>query len=183
MIETFMRRWTQVETVLVGILLVVALTVFLWGSVLRYFSPANAIDWAEEIAAYCIVWATVISGSALMHEKRHITTDLVAASMPASVARIVAFAMVLLTLGFCAVMAWYGWEATQFADLLDERSASTLRLPMAWMLFLALPVGMVLMVLRLAIMIATGTRSISSETEDEAAIIAEMQAAAAERRA
>ena len=181
MIETLMRRWTQVETVLVGILLVVALVVFLGGSALRYFSPANAIDWAEEIAAYCIVWATVISGSALMHEKRHITTDLVASALPGPLARGIAFAMVLLTLGFCVVMAWYGWEATRFAELLDERSASTLRLPMAWMLFLALPVGMVLMVIRLALMIATGTRSISSESETEEAVIAEMKAAAENR--
>lgn len=178
MIETFMRRWTQVETVLVGILLVLALVVFLWGSALRYFSPSNAIDWAEEIAAYCIVWATVISGSALMHEKRHITTDLVGTYFPSSVAKVIGFAMVLLTLVFCIVMAWYGWEATQFAEMLDERSASTLRLPMAWMLFLALPVGMVLMTVRLLLMIATGTRSISSETETEEAIIAEMKAAA-----
>jgi TRAP-type C4-dicarboxylate transport system permease small subunit len=166
MIETFMRRWTQVETVLVGILLVVALAVFLWGSVLRYFSPANAIDWAEEVAAYCIVWATVISGSALMHEKRHITADILVRQLPGAAARAIAFAVMLLTLVFCVSMAWYGWQATEFALLLDERSASTLRTPMAYALFLALPVGMALMVVRLLLMLATGTRSISN-IEDE----------------
>jgi TRAP-type C4-dicarboxylate transport system permease small subunit len=181
MVERLMQRWTQVETVLVGLLLILALVVFLGGSALRYFSPAYAIDWADEIASYCIVWATVISGSALMHEKRHITTDLVGTYFPSAVAKVIAFAMVILTLIFCIVMAWYGWEATVFADMLDERSASTLRLPMAWMLFLALPVGMVLMTIRLALMIATGTRSISSETETEEAIIAELKASAENR--
>lgn len=179
MIETFMRRWTQAETVLVGILLVVALAVFLWGSFLRYFSPANAIDWAEEIAAYCIVWATVISGSALMHEKRHITADILARQLPSPLSRTVALAMMLLTLAFCAAMAWYGWQATRFADLLDERSASTLRLPMAWMLFLALPVGMTLMVVRLVLMLVSGTRSISAE--EDLSVPADIQHAA-ERR-
>lgn len=165
MIETFMRRWTQVETVLVGILLIAALVVFLWGSALRYFWPANAIDWAEEIAAYCIIWATVISGSALMHEKRHITADILVRQLPSPLARAIAFSVMLLTLGFCLAMAWYGWEATRFALMLDERSGSTLRTPMAYAVFLALPVGMSLMVIRMVLMLISGTRSISVEED------------------
>jgi TRAP-type C4-dicarboxylate transport system permease small subunit len=166
MIETILRGWTRVETVLVGVLLVVALAIFLAGSALRYFSPANAIDWAEEVSIYCIVWATVLSGSALMYERRHITADILVKQLPARVGGAIAFAVLLLTLGFCIAMAFYGWQATQFALMLDERSASTLRTPMAYALFLALPVGMALMVLRLLLMLATGTRSISA-IEDE----------------
>ncbi len=165
MIETFMRRWTQVETVLVGLLLIGALGVFLWGTVLRYFSPANAIDWAEEVAAYCIIWATVISGSALMHEKRHITADILVRQLPSAAGRLVALLTMLLTLAFCIAMAWYGWEATRFAVMLDERSGSTLRTPMAYAVFLALPVGMSLMIIRLVLMLISGHRNISAEED------------------
>jgi TRAP-type C4-dicarboxylate transport system permease small subunit len=166
MIENILRGWTRIETVLVGILLIVALAVFLGGTALRYFAPANAVDWAEEVAVYCIVWATVLSGSALIHERRHITADILVAQLPTPVSRAVGIFTLLLTLGFCLAMAWYGWQATRFALLLDERSASTLRTPMAYALFLALPVGMALMVLRLLLMLVTGTRSISA-IEDE----------------
>lgn len=166
MIETILRGWTRLETAIVGILLVVALAVFLGGSALRYFAPAHAVDWAEEVSIYCIVWATVLSGSALMHERRHITADVLVAQLPAPAVRAFAMLMLLLTLGFCIAMTWYGWEATQFALLLDERSASTLRTPMAYALFLALPVGMGLMVLRLLLMLVGGARSISA-SEDE----------------
>jgi len=182
MIERFMRGWTRVETVLVGLLLIVALVTFLGGSFLRYISPAYAIDWGEEVAAYCIIWATCISGSALMHERRHITADMIAASLPRKAGRAIAFVMMLLTLGFCIAMAWYGWEATAFAMMLDERSASTLRTPMAYAVFLALPVGMVLIVLRMILMLIDGARSISSETEVDLAVLDDMRAAASEKR-
>jgi TRAP-type C4-dicarboxylate transport system permease small subunit len=168
MIDRFMHAWNRVETVLVGFLLAIALAVFLGGSALRHASPDNAIDWAEEVSIYCIVWATVLSGSALMHERRHITTDALVSLLPAATRNAIALFVMLLTLAFCTAMAWYGWQATLFAVMLDERSASTLRTPMAYALFLALPVGMALTVLRLAVMLATGTRSISVEQHFEA---------------
>jgi hypothetical protein len=61
----------------------------------------------------------------------------------------------LLTLAFCSLMAWLGIEAVPFADMLDERSASTLQAPRAWALHLALPVGMVLIVVRLVGVLAS----------------------------
>ncbi len=48
-------------------------------------------------------------------------------------------------------MLWLGSEGVLFAHVLDERSASTLQAPQAWVLYLALPVGMLLIVTRLAL--------------------------------
>lgn len=163
MIDKILKVWSQVETVLIGLLLLAALTVFLGGAVVRAVAPAYAVDWAEEISVYCIIWATVLSGSVLIYEKRHISTEIVIATLPARAQALLGFAMMLLTLGFCAIIGWYGYEAVQFALMLDERSASSLRTPQAWAVFLALPVGMALIVLRLGLMLLNGTRSIAGD--------------------
>ena len=163
MIDRILRIWSRVETVLIGLLLLAALTIFIGGAVVRALSPADAVDWAEEVAIYCIIWATVLSGSVLIYERRHISTEIVVGLLPEKGRQVLAFLAMLLTLGFCAVMAWYGYEAVEFALMLDERSGSTLRVPQAWAVFLALPVGMALMVVRLLLMLLAGTRSIAGD--------------------
>jgi TRAP-type C4-dicarboxylate transport system permease small subunit len=57
----------------------------------------------------------------------------------------------VVLLGFCGLMFWLGIEGVLFAHMLGERSASTLQAPQAWVLYLALPVGMLLIVARLAL--------------------------------
>ena len=54
-------------------------------------------------------------------------------------------------LAFCSLMLWLGVEGVLFAHQLDERSASTLQAPQAWVLYLALPVGMLLIAGRVAL--------------------------------
>lgn len=163
MINRILTVWSRIETVIIGLLLIGALVIFLGGAALRTFAPTIAIDWAGEISLYCIVWASVLSGSVLVYERRHITTEIFVSLLPGRVQRILGLAMLLLTLVFCAVIAWYGIKAVDFALFLDERSASTLRVPQAWALFLALPVGMGLIVLRLILMLIDGTRSLHGD--------------------
>ena len=148
----FLAIWNRAETVIIGLLLVAALCVFLYGSAVRTIAPAYAIDWAEEVAIYLIVWATLLSGGILTSERRHISAELVVSLLPARVGRYLKTAVSLLTFVFCAAMAWLGVQAVMFANMLDERSASTLQTPQAWALYLALPVGMALIVARMLLM-------------------------------
>lgn len=158
MIESIMRIWTRIDTILIGTLILAALAIFLGGAAVRVFAPIHAVDWAEEVSLYCIVWATVLSGSSLVAEGRHISTELFVSALSPAWQRAVGWFVTLLIVGFCGVMAWYGWKAFGFALLLDERSASSLRTPQAYALFLALPVGMVLILGRMALMIIAGKR-------------------------
>lgn len=161
MIDRILTIWSRVETVLIGLLIVAAICVFLGGTLIRIFSPLNAIDWADEISIYCIIWATVLSGSVLAAEGRHINTEILVNMLPEGPRRAVGIAIFALVLGFCCVMAWFGWEAFGFTLMLDERSASTLRVPQGWAVFLALPVGMALIVVRMVLLALAGRYSVS----------------------
>ncbi|SPF78197.1 TRAP transporter small permease [Pseudoprimorskyibacter insulae] len=167
MISKIQTYWTRLETFLVGVLILGALLVFLGGAAVRAFAPIYAVDWAEEVALYGIIWATVLCGSSLVAEGRHIYTEVFVAALPAPVRNGLGWAMTALAVGFCAAMLFYGKQAFDFALLLDERSASSLRVQQGYAVFLALPVGMALILGRVGLMLLDGQRPFGSPTDAE----------------
>lgn len=163
MLSTILRVWTRIETILIGVMILAALFVFLGGAAVRAFAPAHSVDWAEEISLYFIVWATVLAGSSLVAEGRHIFTEVFVVTLPPRVQAAIGWGVTALTVGFCAAMAIYGWQAYEFALLLDERSASTLRVQQAYAVFLALPVGMGLILGRVTLMLMMGQRPFGAD--------------------
>ena len=163
MLERILSIWSRIETIVIGLLVLAALATFMGGAVLRHASPRNSVDWADEVALYFIVWASVLAGSVLAAERRHINTEILLGGLSDRARRALGLAVGLLTLGFCAAMAWYGWKAYLFSDMLDDRSGSSLRTPQSWALFLALPVGMALMVLKM-LMLALAGRGLTAST-------------------
>lgn len=164
MIDRILNIWTRLEAILIGVLILGALAVFLGGAALRTFAPTMAVDWAEEVALYGIVWATVLAGSSLVADGRHISTEVFLGALPPRARRLLSWGITALATGFCAAMLIYGWQAYEFALLLDERSASSLRAPQGYLVFLALPVGMALILGRVVLMILAGRQPFAGET-------------------
>jgi C4-dicarboxylate transporter, DctQ subunit len=118
--------------------------------VTRYFAPRYAPDWGEEIIVYVVMWGIFLAGSSLVAENRHVRADLVLRLMGAAGQRAAEIFNSLLGLAFTLLLARFGWEVVEFALLLDERSISSLKFPIAWY-YLSLPVAMALMSLRYVI--------------------------------
>lgn len=151
--ERFREFWRRFETSVIATLVVLALGVFLYGSLARSFAPSLAIDWSEEVTIYLIVWATLLSGGTLASDRAHVSAQMLSQLLSARGRRRLQVAIDVLMLVFCSLMAWLGVEAVLFADMLDERSASTLQAPQAWVLYLALPVGMLLIAVRVVMLL------------------------------
>lgn len=147
------EHWRRVETLVIGVLVLAALGLFLYGSFVRSFAPALAVDWAEEVTIYLIVWATLLSGGTLASDREHVSAQVVAHLLPDRAKRRLRLGIDLLTLAFCGLMLWLGARGVLFAHGLDERSASTLEAPQAWALYLALPAGMLLIVVRVCLLL------------------------------
>jgi TRAP-type C4-dicarboxylate transport system permease small subunit len=163
MINRILAAWTRIEAVLIGLLLLAALVVFLGGAALRTLAPLHSVDWAEEVALYGIIWATALAGASLVAEGRHINTEVFLSMLPPSLRVVIGWAMTVLSVGFCVAMMVYGWQAFEFALLLDERSASSLRVEQGWAVFLALPVGMALIIGRVGLMLVAGQRPFAGD--------------------
>jgi C4-dicarboxylate transporter DctQ subunit len=139
--------WDTIERMLVGILGAIAMLVGLIQVLGRYFFPADAFSYAEEVIVYLIVWAVMIISSQLVRTDGHVRPDLVLRLVPPAGQRWMEVANCLVALGFCVGMAWYGWEIVQTALALDERSSTDLGFPM-WIYYAAMPAGGVLMAVR-----------------------------------
>lgn len=152
-VDAFQRIWKRVEVSVIGVLVVLAIGIFLYGSVIRTLAPALALDWSEEVTIYLIVWATLLSGGSLAADREHVSARMLEHLLPERAKHRLQVGLDVLTLAFCALMLWLGIQGVMFAHMLDERSASTLEAPQAWALYLALPVGMLLIVVRAVLLL------------------------------
>lgn len=150
-LEALGRYWRRFETGVIGLIVVLALGIFLYGSLARSIAPALAVDWSEEVTIYLIVWASLLSGGTLTADREHVSAEILVHVLSARARRRLRIGIDVLMLAFCSLMLWLGVEGVLFAHLLDERSASTLQAPQAWVLYLALPVGMLLIAGRIAL--------------------------------
>jgi C4-dicarboxylate transporter DctQ subunit len=139
--------WDRIERTLVGILGALAMIVGITQVVGRYFFPAYAISWAEEVIVYLIVWGVMIISSQLVRTDGHVRPDLVLRLVPPAGQRWLEAFNCIVALVFSAGMVWYGWEIVDTSLMLDERSSSGLQFPM-WIYYAALPAGGALMTVR-----------------------------------
>ena len=113
----------------------------------RYIDPAGAINWAEEVIVYIVVWAVMLIASQLVRTDGHVRPDLVLRLLPPQGRRWVEMLNCLVAIAFTAGMVWYGWKVVHTALLFDQRSSSYLQFPI-WIYYAALPAGGGLMLAR-----------------------------------
>jgi C4-dicarboxylate transporter DctQ subunit len=157
------RWWDRIEETLVGLLGLIALVIGLLQVIGRYFDPARAISYAEEVIVYLIIWAIMIVSSQLVRRDGHVRPDLVLRLLPPRYLRIVEIFNCLVAVVFCAALVWYGWEIVDTSLLIDETSSTDLQFPM-WIYYLALPVGSALMLLRYLIRLVRFTLYFDPDT-------------------
>jgi len=139
--------WDRIEETLVGLLGLIALVIGVLQVVGRYFDPAQAISYAEEVIVYLIIWAIMIVSSQLVRRDGHVRPDLVLRLLSPRWLRIVEIFNCLVAIVFCGALVWYGWEIVDTSLLINETSSTDLQFPM-WIYYLALPVGSALMLVR-----------------------------------
>jgi C4-dicarboxylate transporter DctQ subunit len=146
-ISVVLRWWDFIEETLVGLLGLIALAIGLLQVIGRYFDPAHAISYAEEVIVYLIIWAIMIVSSQLVRRDGHVRPDLVLRLLSPRWLRLVEIFNCLVAIVFCGALVWYGWEIVDTSLLINETSSTDLQFPM-WIYYLALPVGGALMLVR-----------------------------------
>jgi C4-dicarboxylate transporter DctQ subunit len=142
--------WDRIERTLVGLLGAVAMVVGVVQVVGRYFFPAYAISWAEEVIVYLVVWGVMIISSQLVRTDGHVRPDLVLRLAGPNGQRWMEAFNCLVALVFCIGMVWYGYLIAESSWMLDEHSSTDFSFPM-WIYYAALPTGGLLMTIRYAI--------------------------------
>lgn len=139
--------WDRFESLVAALLAAIALVVFLYGMVARFAFPQLAPDWVLEVTIFLLVWAMLLSGSALAANGRHVRADLIVSRFPRHVQLVLEAAGMLVATAFCAVLVASGIEVVQFAIDFDERTLNSLRIPMSYY-YASVPVAFTLIALR-----------------------------------
>ena len=131
--------------------------------VLRYVFNDSLI-WAEEMCRYLLIWLAFL-GVVLSFERGEVAALSFASTMLGRVpALLVAMFCTLLSLALCVLLVWYGWRFAQMAGasripamrfiLEDIYGCGAPAAPTMFWVYVALPVGMALVCLRLVVDIA-----------------------------
>lgn len=138
----------HIETYLATIALAVFTSLIVFQVFMRYVMN-NPTSWAEEIAAYGLVWFVYFSGSYAIRYQRHVRfnvlVDTIGRRLPV-VQRAIRIIVFLSWLAFLVIMAVY---ATEMVIQQFERgqTAPSSRIPI-YLVYMGLPFGLALMAFR-----------------------------------
>lgn len=128
---------------IVAALFVTALALSILGVAGRYVSSGLQLDWIGEVVIFLVIWAVLLGAARVARRGSHIRVDFLFDKLPAR-GRLAADLMSLgLALALGAFLVWSGWLVVEEAHRWDERSISTMRVPL-WIYYAALPVSFVL---------------------------------------
>lgn len=131
------------------------------------------LAWAEEMMTFCLVWVTYLGASSAAEERKHIMVSLIVDSFPGPLRKVFTILSQLIWVICDFLMVYLGYIVTKNYI---ARNAITLggKYPY-WIASIAIPVGMLLIIIRVAILIVktfhgeSDTRSQKEIVEEEIA--------------
>ena len=131
--------------------------------VLRYVFQ-SPIFWAEELVRYLMVWVIFVGGSQATKKGGHVAVDAVTRLLSRKANDRLALAVNIFALGFLGVLFWYSGEQVLRVRAAAQTSPA-LEIPM-WLVYLAIPIGSLLMFVRFSGQLARRLRGEGVHVEE-----------------
>lgn len=146
----FLAALDRVEFWLITVFAAVSLLLACLAMLARYVIPGLILDWTFEVTIFTAMWATFLAGARMAGTGEHVRVDTVLAYLPSGMRMWLAIFASLLGLATGIFLFWSGWTVVGEAFRWDERTTSSLRLPL-WIYYLSLPVSMALLAFHLVV--------------------------------
>lgn len=164
----FRRVWERLEEGLIALLLA-AMTILTFTQVVLRYGFNSGFVWALETTTYLFGWLILFGISYGVRVHAHIGIDLLVKTLPEAARRLVGLIAIALCLFYAGLMAYGSWG---YIDRLMRLGITAEDIPLQrWLLTIILPIGFVLLGIRLleqAILILRGEAK-GLELADEAA--------------
>ncbi len=146
----FLTILDRVEFWLITIFAAVSLLLACLAMVARYVIPGLILDWTFEVTIFTAMWATFLASARMAGTGEHVRVDTALAYLPDRTRMWLAIVACVLGFATGAFLFWSGWVVVEEAYRWDERTTSSLRLPL-WIYYLSLPVSMALLAFHLIV--------------------------------
>jgi C4-dicarboxylate transporter, DctQ subunit len=162
------RAWEHVEEGLIALLLA-AMTILTFTQVVLRYGFNSGFVWALEATTYLFGWLILFGTSYCVRVHAHIGIDLLVKALPPATRRVVGLLAIALCLLYAGLMVYGSWG---YIERLMKLGITAEDIPMKrWLLTIILPIGFVLLGIRLleqAVAIVRGEAA-GFELADEAA--------------
>ncbi|MBE0448137.1 MAG: TRAP transporter small permease [Actinobacteria bacterium] len=140
------RFVNRLEEILASLSLAV-MVILISMQVFSRYVLGSSLVWSEELSRYLLIWAVYIGCSFAAKEDRHLEVTFIRSVLGPNARRFVISLSYIITIIFCGFCVVWGIEMLNFLERTGQRTQS-LGVSIYWV-YLALPVGMVLMSLRM----------------------------------
>lgn len=146
--RAFAARLEKIEEWLLASIMLGMVALYAGSIVVREIVPAwsRNVAWVDEATRYLMVWLVFLALGVALQRGRQIAMTSFIEPLPEAAQRLIGRAIDLIGLIFCLYIAWVGGQMTGMIAATGQRSP-TLGLSAAW-LYVALPVGFLLLALR-----------------------------------
>ncbi|NNK93759.1 MAG: TRAP transporter small permease [Desulfobacterales bacterium] len=123
-----------------------AMIIIISVQVFRRYVLQSSLDWSEELARYCFIYAVYIGCSFATKEDRHLEVTILRHIKGGAYAKPILIISYLLTILFCGLVAVWGTQMVIFLIGTGQKTQA-LEMSMFW-IYIAIPLGMGLMCIR-----------------------------------
>ncbi|MDL2280526.1 TRAP transporter small permease [Selenomonadales bacterium OttesenSCG-928-I06] len=138
MIASFGRIVNWIEDIVASAFLLTGLGLVFVSVICRYVLN-DPIFWADEVAAYLIIWSAMLGFSIAFKENRHIRVVLFYNVMPYKVKRIFSTLVALCGLIFCILFTIAGIQLEEIYMMLGQESLNA-QIPL-WIPYIVVPIS------------------------------------------
>ncbi len=163
-LEWFTERvahWTGIGVMV----LVAAFTLLVTVSVVMRYGFSQGLDWGEEAGRYLMIWMGFLGASLALRNGSHVGITMIREALPRPIGRVVTLVAALVVLAFLLVIAY---EGIYLLGPVSQKTSLVLPISMVWP-YLAVPVGLILMIIQLVPLALREWRAGSSAPESEIA--------------
>lgn len=122
---------------IVALLCFAALALSTVGILSRYVLSSFTLDWTGEVVVFFVIWAVLLSLPRVERRNSHVRVDFLLHKIGATGQRLAMLLSSVIGLALSGFLIVSGWEVVTEALLWDERTDSTLRVPL-WIYYAAL---------------------------------------------
>ena len=113
------------------------LVVMTIGAVFMRYFIGQPIQWTEEMSGMLMIWVVMLGGIVAERDRAHLTIPFVMDMLPATIRRVIAVLVALLSLCVLLYMAWLG---SRLAEMAQFKVTQILKVSWFW-IDLAVPIG------------------------------------------
>ena len=140
--EKFFAGLKKAEEILLVVLMVIMCVIIFVATVAR-FTNLFVISWAEELARYCMIWIIFLGIGVAAQNGEHFCVEALNLFLPKKVLNIISALDAVLVIAFNLVAPYFGIMIVQ-KQMAGGQITPSLNWPM-WIIYLAIPIGLVLM--------------------------------------